>query len=226
MNFIKSKKGAIGIGTLIIFIALVLVASIAAAVIITTAANLQHKAARVGQESTKQVASGLQVLNVYGYTFDKQKIDRMLIIVTPNVGGEIDLSTTIVTISNGVKKVSLVYYNGSYYYDSAIEGIDGLFTSTVANDSVWTPLANAITDDNAYFGVIVIQDADGSTNNTAHPTINFGDKVALAIDLDKIGLPIYPRQHIYGEVIPEYGASGIIDFYAPSSFNTNVVVLQ
>ncbi len=224
--FIKSKRGAIGIGTLIIFIALVLVASIAAAVIINTAANLQHKAARVGQESTKQVASGIQVLKVVGYTPDKSQITKMLIIVSPNVGDEIDLSTLVVTLSNGVKKVSMVYLNSSYLYTPAMDGLNGLFTSTTANDSVWTPLSEAITDDKAYFGIIVLQDGDGSLNNSAHPTANFGDKVALAVDLSAIKMPITPREKVYGEVIPEYGASGIIEFYAPSTFTNNIIPLQ
>ncbi|WP_423793322.1 flagellin [Methanocaldococcus indicus] len=228
MNFIKSKKGAIGIGTLIIFIALVLVASIAAAVIINTAANLQHKAARVGEESTKQVASGIQVIKVVGYTPDKKSITKMLIFISPNVGDEIDLSTLIVTLSDGVKKISLVYDNNSYLYTPALDGLNGLFTSTVANDSVWTPLANDIkaTNDGGYFGIIVLQDGDGSLNNTAHPTANFGDKVALAVDLSDLNMQITPREKVYGEVIPEYGASGIIEFYAPSTFTENIVPLQ
>ncbi|ADG13763.1 flagellin [Methanocaldococcus infernus ME] len=219
MKFFSSKKGAIGIGTLIIFIALVLVAAIAAAVIINTAANLQQKAARVGQESTKQVASGIQVVKVVGYAPNNNEITKLLIFVSPNIGDEIDLSSTIVTLSNGEKKCSLVYDSAAYVNDPAIQGTEDLFNG----DNVQTAWTYSGGD---RFGVIILQDADGSCNDSAHPTINFGDKVALTVDLNAIGMPIKPRDLIEGEVIPEYGSPGIIEFYAPSTFNRRVIELQ
>ena len=55
---------AIGIGAMIVFIALILVASVAAAVIISTAEKLQQNAQNTGAETTNMLSSKVVVLSV------------------------------------------------------------------------------------------------------------------------------------------------------------------
>jgi flagellin FlaB len=57
---------AIGIGTLIIFIALVLVAAIAAAVIIKTAYSLKNQAEATGEGARQEVSGSIKVISLIG----------------------------------------------------------------------------------------------------------------------------------------------------------------
>ncbi len=59
------KKAEMGIGTLIIFIAMILVAAIAAGVLIQTATTLQNKALLTGERSKSQVSTSIRPMLVY-----------------------------------------------------------------------------------------------------------------------------------------------------------------
>ena len=61
----NDNLAAIGIGAMIVFIALILVAAVAAAVIIQTAEKLQQNAQSTGDDTTDEMSGKIQILNVF-----------------------------------------------------------------------------------------------------------------------------------------------------------------
>ncbi|CAI49135.1 flagellin [Natronomonas pharaonis DSM 2160] len=96
----SEERGQVGIGTLIVFIALVLVAAIAAGVLINTAGFLQTQAQATGEESTEQVSTNLVFLSTTGTVSDAEDgIDSFNTTVQLGPGSSaIDLNDTTISV--------------------------------------------------------------------------------------------------------------------------------
>src|SRR5665648_349834 len=129
--FMRSDNAQVGIGTLIIFIAMVLVAAVAAAVLIQTSGVLQQKAQTTGKEATREVSSNVAIDNIEGWRGGTQasssshdvfsnEIYRLDLRASLKVGSEaVDMNQAIITITDGTTTNDLRYIEAELTTQSA-----------------------------------------------------------------------------------------------------------
>ncbi|AEH60425.1 flagellin [Methanosalsum zhilinae DSM 4017] len=235
----KDTEGQVGIGTLIVFIAMVLVAAVAAAVLIQTSGVLQQRAQQTGSEATQEVSSNLDIKNIEGIRSNgtsglSPNIDLLRLQVGLQAGSSpVDINQVIATITDGRQTNTLSYIqqaDDSSLYDNndwkkALEEMLG--NETYARN---------------YFTVQEIRDEDQSFYQD-NPVMNTGDLINIYIStasiddnqvnhsitgvdssLKNTGMILEPRTSVEIVMTPEAGATTIASFVTPSTYGVNTIV--
>ena len=218
----ENVEAVIGIGTLIVFIAMILIAAVAASVLISTSEDLKARAKTVGTQTIREVSAGISIDSVTGYTNeDKTYIEYLALTIRPRAGSkDIDLSLctlsvlynnlTILTLDEGLVQV-VNTDNKSVFY------------TPVASGSNYTIMGNTT---NTTFGVISVHDPDDSILNTNG--MNSGDRAILIINLSAIinGVGLPAREQVSGTMTPEIGIKAQYDVTVPAVFSKRIVPLD
>lgn len=189
----KNDRAEIGIGTMIVFIAAVIVAAVAAAVLINTAGNLERKASETGKETTEEVTSNLFLRGIYGYknaSGEGQNRTVWYLGLAPGAAA-IDLNMTILQWNDGDRLRDL--------------NATGLSCDSAGFDS--------LTD-----GFCVRNVYNAGDNNRY--VISPGDRVRLEIEMGSTdGVDL--RQTVQVLIMPNVGSPIDATFNTPATFGGN-----
>jgi len=216
----KEITAAIGIGAMIVFIAMVLIAGIAASVFIQTANKLEITSMESGSQTTDEVSAGLKVVDIEGKkatawhynpgsgsAWSNNSITNMTLSVTPRAGSpEIDLSTTVLEISNSNIKCILSYNTGEPEFVASVPA-GGVFASVDGTTNIFAQDANT-------FGIIELEDADDSCDADT-PVLNRGDMVMVCVNASACFGGCAARTDVWGTLYPEGGSVALFSFQIP-----------
>ena len=222
-SLIKKEEAMVGIGTLIVFIAMVLIAAVAASVLINTSETLQSRAKTVGTATIREVSAGVSIESITGYTnVNKTRIEYLALTVRPRAGSK-DIDIGLCTLSVLYNNLSILTLNESLVQEVNTDN-KSVFETPITSGSSYTILDNV---SSIKFGVISIHDPDSSVTSTYG--MNSGDRIIIIVNLSALltvdgGLP--PREAISGMLTPEIGIKAQYDTTAPAVFSKRIVNLS
>ncbi|WP_207591446.1 archaellin/type IV pilin N-terminal domain-containing protein [Halomontanus rarus] len=230
------ERGQVGIGTLIIFIAMVLVAAIAAGVLINTAGVLQSQASTTGSETQEAVANQIEVVHAVGnVSTDADYVDRLNFTIKQSAGaGAIDISSMTVQYTSDEEDTTLVYRGADVTYDEATES--DITAGDTVNDHPELDHASDSDLGNVAGNSMGLYAADsghfttfGVNNGDAHLT-NTDERITMTINATVIEAPSSHDKGLEGgddatiKLIDQSGAQFTYGVSVPSTFGNKQVV--
>jgi flagellin FlaB len=163
----EEERGQVGIGTLIVFIAMVLVAAIAAGVLINTAGFLQTQAEATGEESTSQVSDRLQVVSTSGEV-NEQNYD------------EVEALNFVVAIAPGSSPIDLQQTTAEFVGEdgqATFELNEGSVTEVTTSNIIGTNNGQILTDNSDRVNVRIL--LNGASNDIDYEVLSEGERLTV-----------------------------------------------
>ena len=192
----SNKKAEMGVGTLIIFIAMLLVAAVAAGVLLQTAGSLQQRALSTGQAAQGEISTNVRVIEVSGTDGTAGNITDFIMQAKLAPGSNpIKLDEVILTLNTDTSTTTL-QYSGSDAFET--------------NATTFT----------GEFGIEYL--IEGSPNSATSGNLQQGDVVRFLFESPE---EITEGERVRINLIPKIGTSTLVMFNTPDVISTERVYL-
>ncbi len=194
---LKSEdKGLVGIGILVVFIGIIIVATVAAGVLINTSTALQGQARDTSRSAMRQVASGIRVLTINGRASKegtKTLVENIELFVKTRPGSPgINLNRMSLEYVSSSKERHLTMYENENDVAIAFGSREGMYNY----------LSNHNGLGENYFGVVKIKN---SSNTDNYMLATPSDMAEIWIDTNAIESGLEPSQKIDIALMPDTG---------------------
>lgn len=190
--FKHTKKAEMGVGTLIVFIAMLLVAAVAAGVLIQTSGALQEKALATGQQARSQISTNARVVEVSAANGQQGNLSDFQQIVKLSPGSDpIKLDQIIFTFNTKDATATLHYRENGVCEQNNQNGYNTWYLQSLLNISTNGP-GNALTldddlDDDSANDVIYI--STGEDENLLYINLSTGGAFTVNTSVNLSNVP-------------------------------------
>ncbi|HUV61980.1 MAG TPA: archaellin/type IV pilin N-terminal domain-containing protein [Thermoplasmata archaeon] len=194
----KDERGEMGVGTLLIFIAMILVAAVAAGVLVSTAYKLQQQAESTGDEALADVSTGFKILAAWGTTDANSVIDNLYLKIALTAGSPgVNLANTTIEVIQTIggdtaSEVTLVFATDA----SATE-----FNATELRDMPPSTTAAMMTSGDIF---------------QVHIDLTAADGIDMALDV---------QERLSLLLMPKHGVPTLVQIDAPPTLEASSVVV-
>ncbi|MGD0817845.1 MAG: archaellin/type IV pilin N-terminal domain-containing protein [Methanomassiliicoccales archaeon] len=192
----RDRRGEMGVGTMIIFIAMILVAAVAASVLIGTANKVREQAQNTGDQAINNVASGFVIQDVTG---------------TVNAGfTEITELTIQLRLQAGSPSMNMNLVSIQVVSDSA---------NTLLGFAAGSSTSSGAIADSKYGANTT---GSSTTWTGSNRVVEQGDLITVTIT----GLDLGYSATATVKIVPAYGSSTSVSFVTPSLYSTTLINLR
>ena len=156
-------EGSIGIGAMIVFIALILVAAVASTIIIKTAEELQQNAEATSDDTRKEISGKISIIQIL-----------------VNTTGTTDINSLLVTAKVASGSTDVLVRNIEWLITCGDDSNYGVVTGNLGTDGAW---GEALAGGSGYVDPNAMQ-LDG-TRYAANDELTAGTSFMFEIDLDR-----------------------------------------
>ena len=204
-TIIKNEEAQAGVGTLIIFIAMVLVAAVAAAVLIQTSGVMQSKSTSTTKEAAAAIGEniGLEAVDGYMVTAGTAPVNYLNITIKVAAGGsDIDLTKILLKV------------NGQNYNFTSDTNI-----TTVPSNTFWVYSLREATSG----ATDISSSGTNSYATTSSSTLKPGGLARVDVNVGSLSPSLGARSAITLALTPEKGSTLNMPLTVPALGSANIV---